>query len=90
MNLFFDVDESFDINAANVFVNENVTVKNEAESENAAEIGSVDGIEVVSGTIGKPEQGKMAYAPSGASGYFAVDGTLKAQSTIRICVDPNR
>ncbi|MGP1349787.1 MAG: hypothetical protein ACTTK0_09140 [Stomatobaculum sp.] len=89
MNLFFDVDESFDISSANVFVNENVAVKNEVETETTAEIGSVDGIEVVSGIIGKPEQGKMAYAPSGASGYFAVDGTLKAQSTIRICVDPN-
>lgn len=89
MNLFFDVDESFDINAANVFVNENVTIKDEAETGATAEVGSVDGITVISGTVGKPGQGKMAYAPSGASGYFAVDGTLKAQSTIRICVDPN-
>ena len=95
ISVFYDVDENYDISTAKVFVNENVTIAAEEDSEDTGnggdveEIGSVDGITVTSGTIGKPGEGKMAYTPSGDSGYFAVNGTLKAQTTIGIRVDPD-
>lgn len=53
------------------------------------EVGTVEGVTVVSGTIGKPVQGTIAYAPTDATGFFAVNGTLKVQTTVRVCADPN-
>lgn len=62
----------------------------DGSSEDAApETAAVDGITVVSGAIGKPADGVIAYCPSDSTGYFAVDGTLIAQSTINISVNPN-
>ena len=64
----------------------------EADSGNggqdAADPASLEGIEVTEGRLSKPESGQLAYTPSGADGFFAVNGTLKAQTSIGINVDP--
>lgn len=55
----------------------------------AEKIETVEGLAVVSATVGKPGESDIIYAPDTASGFFAVDGILEGQHTIRICVDPN-
>lgn len=55
----------------------------------AEKIETVEGITVVSATMGKPAQGEIVYVPSDAAGFFAVDGTLGGQRTIRLCVEPD-
>ncbi|MCR5006179.1 MAG: hypothetical protein K6A77_09765 [Clostridiales bacterium] len=85
ISVFFDVDPDYVPNLEDVYVGEtSATATEDAEAPAA----TADGIEVVSDKMYIPESGGMAYTPSGASGYFAVDGHLKAQTTIGIAVDP--
>lgn len=53
------------------------------------EVTTVPGISVEAAVISKPADGKLAFVPSGEAGYFAIDGTLKAQTTINVTVNPN-
>lgn len=95
--VLFDVDKAYDVEKANLYVKEGPSAAaadaapaETAPDESAAdEIGNVDGITVVSGVIGKPGEGTIAYSPVDAAGFFAVDGALVAQSTITISVNPN-
>ena len=85
ISVFFDVDPDYVPNLEDVYVGETSAIATEDAEAPAA---TADGIEVVSDKMYIPESGGMAYTPSGASGYFAVDGHLKAQTTIGIAVDP--
>ena len=85
ISVFFDVDPDYVPNIDDVYVGESSSTGGESAETPAA---AAEGIEVVSDKMYIPEAGGMAYTPSGASGYFAVDGHLKAQTTIGIAVDP--
>lgn len=64
--------------------------KNKAEKDMAEEeLGSIEGIEVISGTISKPQPGELAFTPRDLSGYFAVNGALVAETTVNVETDPN-
>ena len=91
INLFYDMPTDYVPNIADVEVktpDPNKMAEAQTEEPPAEEMGTVDGLSVVGAEIYKPATGEMAYRPSGASGYFAVNGTLKANSVIGIAVDP--
>ena len=94
IDLLFDMPADYTPDLADVVIQAEVPegaaepATAEEEAAGQAEVGTVDGIEVVSGEMARPGTGEMAYRPSGDTGYFAVDGRLVAQTTIGIAVDP--
>ena len=59
------------------------------ETKTDANIDSVDGIKVVSGTFEKPKQGEMNYAPVDESAFFAVDNEIIVKGTLTISDNTN-
>lgn len=84
INVFFDVPEDEKVTA------DDIAVYGEIAPVTRSEVGTVAGISVRESSIGLPDMNALVYAPTeGVSGFFAVDGTLKAGSAINISMNRN-